>query len=183
MNNNVNCLPASQLKRYDAEFLHVIMNSAIVIDFAQIFWNEMMAFKQHPIMRANLPFVAMVTLLCASMGVPFWTKKLSKPPVGPITLRSVKKSRAMNRGRVANPTYTPETSTPITSPKLKKKSWKSRILNFMKKILWKQNKLERQLAFCIRIAEQQSGTKYVEVEEEEESDDEDEGEEEEENSD
>ena len=38
----------------------------------------------------------------------------------------------------------------------------------MKKILGKQNKLENQMAFCMKVAEQQSGTKYVEEEDDDE---------------
>ncbi|GFZ06461.1 hypothetical protein Acr_18g0006310 [Actinidia rufa] len=85
------------LKLAEAEFLYVMMNPAIVVDFAQYIWNEMAAFKEHPPKNANLPFVKMVTSLCASTGVPFWVDKIAKPPVGPLTIGSVNKSRAMSR--------------------------------------------------------------------------------------
>ena len=64
-------------------------------------------------------------------------------------------------------------STSAKPPKQKKKSWKTVIMNFMKK-------LDRKLDFCIKVAEPQPGTKYVEEEsdeekgEKEESDDEEE---------
>ncbi|GFY96501.1 hypothetical protein Acr_11g0008070 [Actinidia rufa] len=163
-----------ELKLVDAEFLYVMMNS-FVIDIADYILMEMVMFKEKAMRKANLPFVAIVTSFCASAGVPFGRDIITPPPVGPITLASVHKSKAMSCGFKPDPVPTniDIASTSAKPPKQKKKSWKTVIMNFMKK-------LDRKLDFCIKVAEQQPGTKYVEEEsdeekgEKEESDDEEE---------
>ncbi|XP_057470680.1 uncharacterized protein LOC130759555 [Actinidia eriantha] len=164
-----------ELKLADAEFLYVMMNS-FVIDIADYILMEMVTFKEKAMRRANLPFVAMVTL-CASAGVPFGRYIITPPPVGPITLASVHKSKAMSYGSKPHPVPAniDIASTSTEPPKQKKKSWNTAIMNFMKK-------LDRKLDFCIKVAEQQSGTKYVEEESDEEKDAEKESDDEEEKS-
>ncbi|GFY91116.1 hypothetical protein Acr_07g0013120 [Actinidia rufa] len=137
----------------------------------------MVTFKEKAMRRSNLLFVAMVTSLCASAGVPFRRDIITPPPVGPITLASVHKSKAMSCGSKPHPVPAniDIASTSTEPPKQKKKSWNTAIMNFMKK-------LDRKLDFCIKVAEQQSGTKYVEEESDEEKDEEKESDDEEEES-
>ena len=168
------------LKLSEAEFLYVMMNSAIVVDFAQFIWNEMAAFKEHSPKNANLPFVAMVTSLCASAGVPFWVEKIAKPPVGPITLGSVNKSRAMSRASTTESTPISVNPTPAKQPKSKSIPWKEKIEELLNKILCRQDDIIReqkvlksQLTYCVTEVEKYTGTTYVEpvVEENEEDED------------
>ena len=76
------------------EIFLYLMISQTMVDIAQYIWNQMVEFEEHSHLRVNLPFVAMVTTMCAVVGVPFWEDKITKPPVGPFTLASVHKSRS-----------------------------------------------------------------------------------------
>ena len=80
------------------------MMNSVVIDIAECILTEMVAFKEKSPMRANLPFVAMVSSLCASIGVPFTNDGLLLLLIGPITLASVKKSTTMSRTPAKTPT-------------------------------------------------------------------------------
>lgn len=157
------------LKLSEAEFLYVMMNPAIVVDFAQYIWNELAAFKEHSPKNANFPFVKMVTSMCASAGVPFWVEKITKPPVGPITIGSVNKSKAMSRSPASESTPTPTEPAPTTPPKPKPVTWRTRIEGLLDKILCRQDDIMReqkvlksQLAYCVSEVEKFTGTVYEE---------------------
>ena len=97
--------------------MYVVISQAIV-DIAQYMWNEMIEFKEHSPLIANLPFVAMVTIICAMAEVPFREDKITKPLVGPISL-------------IAGPTPTLGASTSTRPPQPKLMSWKAKIEEFM----------------------------------------------------
>ena len=58
-----------ELKLADEEFLYIMMKS-VVIDMAECILNEIIAFKEKALTRANMPFVAMILSLCITIGTP-----------------------------------------------------------------------------------------------------------------
>ena len=72
------------------------MNS-VIIDVVECILNEMIAFKEKTPSKANMPFVAMISSLCATAKASFLSDHLILPLIGSITLTSIKKSIAMSR--------------------------------------------------------------------------------------
>ena len=62
------------LKLDKVGFLYVMISQEVV-DIAEYIWNEMVAFKQQSPLRANLPFVAMVTHYLHQRESPFGMRK------------------------------------------------------------------------------------------------------------
>ncbi|XP_057491373.1 uncharacterized protein LOC130777106 [Actinidia eriantha] len=183
-----------ELKLADAEFLYVIMNS-VIFDVAECILNEMIFFKEKAPSRANMPFVAMISSICLAAGAPLIDDLLIQPPIGPITMTSIKKSSAMSRPPKVSqsasvdvpsseiPPDIPSSST--APPPKKKKSWKNRIEGYIKKLLCRQADFERKLNhkidYCVQAVEQYTSMPYIppesnteNTEEEENEDDEEE---------
>ncbi|GFY96810.1 hypothetical protein Acr_11g0011160 [Actinidia rufa] len=142
-----------ELKLADAEFLYVMMNS-VIIDVAECILNEMIFFKEKAPSRANMPFVAMISSICLATGAPLINDPLIQPPIGPITMTSIKKSSAMSRppkvSQSASVNVPPSSEIPpdipsssIAPPPKKKKSWKARIEGYIKKLLCRQFDFEQ----------------------------------------
>ncbi|XP_057481142.1 uncharacterized protein LOC130768164 [Actinidia eriantha] len=183
-----------ELKLADAEFLYVMMNS-VIFDVAECILNEMIFFKEKAPSRANMPFVAMISSICLAAGAPLIDDLLIQPPIGPITMTSIKKSSAMSRPPKVSqsasvdvpsseiPPDIPSSST--APPPKKKKSWKNRIESYIKKLLCRQADFERKLNhkidYCVQAVEQYTSMPYIppesnteNTEEEENEDDEEE---------
>ncbi|GFS32292.1 hypothetical protein Acr_00g0021800 [Actinidia rufa] len=138
-----------KLKLADAEFLYVMMNS-VIIDVAECILNEMVFFKEKAPSRANMPFMAMISSICLAAGAPLIDDPLIQPPIGPITMTSVKKSSVMSRPPKVSqsasvnvpPSFEIPPNFPSSStapPPKKKKSWKVRIEGYIKKLLCRQS--------------------------------------------
>ena len=67
-------------------------------------------------MKANFPFVVMVTSLYATARVLFWLEKIKKTPVGPINLALVHKCKSSSRSPASTTAYTPCIATPRAPP-------------------------------------------------------------------
>ena len=99
--------------------------------------DEMVDFNEKSPPRFNMPFVAMVSQLCKSTGVLVMVNDgLLLPPIGPITMASIKKSTATSRTPVIPPTEQVDIPSTSTAPLPKKqKSWKVKIESYIKKLL------------------------------------------------
>ena len=167
-----------ELKFDDVEFLYIMMNS-VVIDVAECILNEMIAFKEKAPARANIPFVAMISSLCTTVGSSLIGDNLIQPPIEHITLTLVKKSTTMSRPPIIPPTELVDISSTSTAPPpKKKKSWKARIESYIKKLMCCQpdinHKLSHKIDYCVQAVEQYTGILYIppesdtkEIEEEE----------------
>ena len=186
-----------ELKLADAEFLYVMMNS-VIIDVAECILNEMIFFKEKAPSRANMPFVAMISSICLAAGAPLIDDPLIQPPIGPITMTSIKKSSAMSRppkvSQSASVNIPPSSEIPpdipsssTAPPPKKKKSWKARIEGYIKKLLCRQSDFERKLThkidYCVQAVEQYTSMPYVPPESNTESTEEEENEDNEEEED
>ncbi|GFZ05632.1 hypothetical protein Acr_17g0012040 [Actinidia rufa] len=123
-----------------------------------------------------MPFVAMISSICLAAGAPLIDDPLIQPPIGPITMTSVKKSSSMSRPPIVPPsasinippsseipTNIPSSST--APPPKKKKSWKVRIEGYIKKLLCRQSDFERKLThkidYCVQAVEQYTSMPYI----------------------
>ena len=92
------------------------------------------------------------------------------PPIGPITMASVKKSTTMSCAPVIPPTeHVDILSTFAAPPPKKRKSWKTRIESYIKKLLCLQSDINHKLDYCVWVVEQYSGIPYEKPEGTEES--------------
>ncbi|GFZ01006.1 hypothetical protein Acr_14g0006410 [Actinidia rufa] len=112
-------------------------------------------------------------------GAPLIDDPLIQPPMGPITMTSVKKSSAMSRPPKVPPSASvnvPPSSEippdiPLSStapPPKKKKSQKVRIEGYIKKLLCRQSDFERKLThkidYCVQAVEQYTSMPYIPLE-------------------
>ncbi|XP_057491359.1 uncharacterized protein LOC130777083 [Actinidia eriantha] len=174
LSKSVTCERQKELKLADAEFLYVMMNS-VIFDVAECILNEMIFFKEKAPSRANMPFVAMISSICLAAGAPLIDDLLIQPPIGPITMTSIKKSSAMSRPPKVSqsasvdvpsseiPPDIPSSST--APPPKKKKSWKNRIEGYIKKLLCRQadfeHKLNHKIDYCVQAVEQYTSMLYI----------------------